>query len=83
MVFKCRAQAVTRQMHADLFADFGGWASPHMLTLGADCMRQFMNQDAKSVASLVHARELRVRELPHDGVLFGDALSDTMDEFVD
>ena len=83
MVFECSAQAVPRQMHADLFADFGGWASPHMPTLGADCMRQFMNQDAKLVASFVHACELRAQEQPPDGVLFGDALSDTTDEFVD
>jgi hypothetical protein len=83
MVFECSAHAVPRQMHADLFADFGGWASPHMPTLGADCMRQFMNQDAKLVASFVHACERRAQEQPPDGVLFGDALSDTTDEFVD
>jgi hypothetical protein len=50
-------------MHADLFADFGGWASPQMPTLGADCMRQFMNQDAKLVASFVHACELRASDV--------------------
>ena len=68
MVFECSAQAVPRQMHAGLFADFGGWASTHMPTLGADCMRQFMNQDAKLVASFMHACELRAQEQPPDGI---------------
>jgi hypothetical protein len=46
-------------------------------------MRQFMNQDAKLVASFVHACELRALEQPPDGVLFGDPLSVTTNESVD
>jgi hypothetical protein len=38
---------------------------------------------AEMVASFVHACELRAQEQPPDGVLFGDALSDTTDAFVD
>jgi hypothetical protein len=52
-------------MHADLFADFGGY------------------QDAKLVASFVHACELRAQEQPPDGIFFGDAVSATTDEIVD
>ncbi len=84
MVFECDAQTVPRQMHSALFAGFGGWASPDPHAHGADSMRNFMQQDARLVASFVHACTLRASEQPPDGVLFGDPLTDaTDDEFVE
>ncbi len=47
-------------------------------------MRMFMQQDARLVASFIHACTLRASEQPLDGVLFGDPLTDATDhEFVD
>jgi hypothetical protein len=85
MVFECAAQAVPRQMHAPLFAQFGGWeaASSDRSDLGADALRHFVAQDARLVASFVHACELRASAEPPDEVVFGDPLSETTDEFLE
>ena len=74
VVFECAEQEVPRRMHAALFESFGGWADLSPGSLSTDAMRQFMGQNARLVASFIHACAMRASEQPPDDVMFGDAI---------
>jgi hypothetical protein len=85
VVFECPAQDVPRSLHATLFERFGGWADLAPSSLPADALCQFMGQSVASVASFIHACEVRASETPTDDVMFGDPLDivDSDDQFFD
>ena len=83
VVFECPGQEVPRYMHASLFESFGGWDDISPAALPTHAMRQFMGQNARLVASFIHACALRASEHPPDNVVFGDAVEAGADAVAD